>query len=565
MYIRMTQRKNRDGSVVRYYQLAHNKREPGTGKIVPQILFNFGRAEELDREGLARLSRSIAKVCGMSASEAVPCEGKAASVPTQNCVPKDLTILSSRELGTAYVIEALWERLGIGALIRRIAQESQCTVPYERAIFAMTANRLCEPQSKLGVWDRWLPKMYLPSCWALKLAQMYEAMDLLYAHSARIEEAVFFKAAELLSLEVDLVFYDTTTASFQIDLADDEANGREGMLRNRGHSKDGTWSPQIVVALAVTREGVPIRSWVFPGDTTDVNTVEKVKADLRSWKIGRALFVADGGMDSEKNRKILSQACGRYLLAARAASVKEIREEVLTRAGRYKKISDNLHIKEVTVGNGELRRRYILCFNPKEAQRQKSHRDEVVSELKEELGRHKSWDAKAKWAIKFLASPRTSRYLSISSAGMIHLDSSKVAEAEKFDGKWVLITNDDTLTIQDAACGYKSLLVIERCFRTLKTTEIHLEPINHWLPRRIESHVKICMLALLIQRTAELTSKERWSDLHGLLAKLQAIEFSTPTHRFFQRNEMEEKLVKILEVLSIDAPKPVLAIEEIKV
>lgn len=218
----------------------------------------------------------------------------------------------------------------------------------------------------------------------------------------------------------------------------------------------------------------------------------------------------------------------------------------------------------MTVGKGELRRRYILCFNPKEAHRQKAHRDEVVSELKEELGRHKSWDAKAKWAIKLLASSRTSKYLSISSAGMIYLDTAKVVEAEKFDGKWVLITNDDTLTIEDAACGYKNLLVIERCFRTLKTTQIHMEPINHWLPTRIEAHVKICMLSLLIQRTAELTSKEIWSDLHGLLAKLQAIEFSSPTHRFFQRNEMEERLVKILEVLSIDAPKPVLAIQEIK-
>jgi len=158
MYIRMTQRKNKDGSVVQYYQLAHNKREPGTGKIVPQILFNFGRAEELDREGLARLSRSIAKVCGVSVSEAVPCEGKAALVPTHTSVPKDLTILSSMELGTVYVIEALWERLGIGAFIRRIALESQCTVPYERALFVMTANRLCEPQSKLGVWDSGCPR-----------------------------------------------------------------------------------------------------------------------------------------------------------------------------------------------------------------------------------------------------------------------------------------------------------------------------------------------------------------------------------------------------------------------
>lgn len=283
---------------------------------------------------------------------------------------------------------------------------------------------------------------------------MYEAMDLLYNHRLEVEEKVFFHAADLLNLEVDLVFYDTTTASFSIDFEDTDEKGEVG-VRKRGHAKDGGWSPQIVIALAVTREGIPIRSWVFPGNTSDVTTVEKVKADLRSWKLGRCLFVADAGMKSEENRGLLTKGCGKYLLAVRAASVKEVREEVLNRRGRFRKIADNLHVKEVEVGDGELRRRYILCFNPKEAKRQKAHRDEVASELRKELERHRDWDANAKWAIKLLASQRTSRYLSISSAGKVYLDTAKVKEAEKYDGKWVLITNDDTLKIEDAACGYK--------------------------------------------------------------------------------------------------------------
>ncbi len=555
MYMRTTQRKNRDGSTVRYYQLAHNVREPGTGKIVPRILYNFGRAEEIDCEALVRLCKSINRVCHIGLAEAFD-ERRA---PTAAPWPEDIKIRGSRELGPVLVIEALWERLGIGSILRRIVGGAKYTIPYERALMAMSANRLCSPDSKLGVWDRWLPTVFLPSCWDLKLPQMYEAMDVLYNHRVDIEEKVFFHTADLLNLEVDLVFYDTTTASFCIDFEDADEKGEIG-FRRRGHSKDGDWSPQVVVALAVTREGIPIRSWVFPGNTSDVTTVEKVKSDLRSWKLGRCLFVADAGMNSEENQGLLTKGCGKYLLAVRAASVKEVREEVLNRPGRFKKIANNLHVKEVEVGKGELRRRYILCFNPNEAKRQKAHREEVTSELAKELARHRDWDARAKWAIKLLASQRTSRYLSISSAGKVYLDTAKIKEAEKYDGKWVLITNDDTLKIEDAACGYKNLMIIERCFRTLKSTQIHLTPVNHWLPRRIEAHVKICALALLIQRTAELACGKTWSAIRSVLGELQAIEFETGPNRFFRRNEMHEGISQILEKLEVPVPKPILEV-----
>jgi len=562
MYMRTTQRKNRDGSIVRYYQLAHNVREPGTGKIIPKILYNFGRAEEIDCDALVRLCKSIDRVCHTGFREGIE---KQETLPTTKDLawPEEVKILGSRELGPVHVIEALWERLGIGPVLRKIMNEAKCTVPYERALMAMTANRLCAPDSKLGVWDRWLPTVFTPSCWALKLPQMYEAMDILYNHSAEVEQKVFFHTADLLNLEVDLVFYDTTTASFCVDFDDTDENGEIG-FRKRGHSKEGDWSTQIVVALAVTREGIPIRSWVFPGNTSDVATVEKVKSDLRDWKLGRSLFVADAGMNSEENREFLGKACGKYLLAVRAASVKEVREEVLTRPGRFKKVAENLHIKEVEVGNGELRRRYILCFNPKEAKRQKAHREEVTSELTQELARHRNWDAKAKLAIKLLASQRTSRYLSISTAGKVCLDIEKIREAEKYDGKWVLITNDDTLKIEDAACGYKNLLIIERCFRTLKTTQIHLTPVNHWLPRRIEAHVKICTLALLIQRTAELACGMTWPVIRHTLAELQAVEFESGPNRFYRRNEIHEGISQILEKLKIAMPKPVLQVAGIK-
>lgn len=578
MFLRTTKRKNRDGSLVEYLQLAHNVRHPESRKPVAQIVHNFGRADELDRDILVRLCRSIARVCGveirdpLSEAAAVTPGLKPDKGPGQPW-PEGLKLLGSRSLGPVFVIEALWEKLGIGPLLREILAKEGSQAPYERALFAMTANRLCEPKSKLGAWDRWLPRVYLPSCWELKLDHLYEAMDLLYRHSIRVEERVFFQTANLFNLAVDVVFFDTTTASFSIDFEDsdkpeshsDDEQGTPSQdgetvpgLRKRGKSKNGTWNPQIVVALAVTREGIPVRSWVFPGNTSDVTTVEKVKKDLRGWKLNRCLFVADAGMNSDENQKLLALGGGKYLLAVRAGSVKEVKEEVLTRAGRFKKVAENLQVKEVEVGDGELRRRYFVCYNSKEAERQRRHREDVLQELREELDRHKDGDAKAKWAVELLASQRTQKYLSVSKARKIYLDPLKVKQAEKLDGKWVLITNDDTLKPEDAASGYKSLLVIEQCFRSLKSTQIHLTPMNHWLPRRIEAHVKICVLALWIQRVAERTCTQTWSWMRHTLAQLEATEFETSTHRFFRRNEPPQEVATLLKTLDITLPKPIL-------
>jgi transposase len=559
MYLRTTRRKNKDGSVVTYYHLAHNVRHPETKQSTPRIIHNFGRADQLDRQQLVRLCRSIARVCQLQVTDALQAERE----NTEDW-PETLQLVQTVELGTLVVIETLWERLGIGGTLRELAQKSGCHVPYERALLAMTANRLCEPESKLGVWERWLKKVYLPSCQELKRAQMYEAMDLLQAHSQQVEEAIFFQTASLLDLEVDLVFYDTTTVGFAIDNEDVETEGvaeSPEALRKYGRSKEGNWAVQVVVALAVTRAGLPVRSWVFPGNTADVTTVAKVKSDLKGWKLGRALFVGDAGLNSQENRDELAKGCGTYLLATRMGSVKEIKEEVLSRPGRYKKLSENLHVKEVVVGGqGVARRRYFLCYNPREAKRQGKHREELVQMLEAELAKHPDKSATAQWAIELLASRRTKRYLTITPKGQIIINRNAISEAARTDGKWVLQTNDDSLNTADAACAYKGLTVIERCFRMLKSTQLKLDPVYHWLPRRIEAHVKLCVMALLIERVAELACEQPWSRIRPVLARLQATEVHTSSHLFFKRNEASPELRKVLKKLAIPLPNSILSI-----
>jgi hypothetical protein len=552
MYLRTTRRKNRDGSEVVYYQLAHNVRHPESGQTVAEVIHTFGRADTLDREALVRLCRSIARVCGLKVEDPLG-EPVRRDASVLSALPEGVTLVGSRRLGLVWLVQALWERLGIGPTLRQRLTPSQDAPRFERALLAMTANRLCDPQSKLGVWERWRETVYLPGTEQLSKNDLYAAMDALHAQAAEVEQAVFFHTADLFKLEVDLLFYDTTTCTFAID----EDNADE--LRRFGRPKDGAWAPQVVVALAVTREGLPVRSWVLPGNTPDASTVERIKADLRGWKLGRALFVADAGMHSEANRAELARGVGKYVLAVPVGAIAEVKTEVLRRPGRYRTIEDNLFAKEVVVGDGERRRRYIVCFNPKEAERQAQHRAEVIATLQEELARHKTRPATAKWAMELLTSGRYRRYLKVK-GGEVCLDAEAIRQAPRLDGKWVLITNDDTLSIEDAAVAYKSLLVIERCFRSLKRGQIQLGPMYHRLPQRIEAHGKICVLALLIQRVAEHTTGQSWLPLHHEIDKLQAAEFRTATHQFFQRTEPTLELKRLFKKLEISMPNSVLAI-----
>ena len=192
MYLRTTQRKNKDGSVTQYYQLAHNERHPDTGRTSARILHSFGRADQLDREQLVRLCRSIARVCGVEVVDPLDAN------EDRGGLPRDVTIKRTLEFGTVLVIEELWERYGIGEAIREVIGTKQ--IPYDKALLAMVANRLCTPESKLGVWDRWLETVYMPECSDFKLRQMYEAMDVLHQHASHIEEQVFFQVANVFNL-----------------------------------------------------------------------------------------------------------------------------------------------------------------------------------------------------------------------------------------------------------------------------------------------------------------------------------------------------------------------------
>jgi hypothetical protein len=529
MYLRKTTRQNTDGSPVTYLQIAENSWDSEKRRSRVRVLCTIGRVDGNAVERLQQLVRSIRKNALETGAE----EG--------------WKFLNSWEHGPFYVIGKLWESLGIRKIIEDAAREEDRTVPLERAIFAMVANRCLAPQSKLGCYDRWLEDIYFPEGKTMSLHHLYRAMDFLEDHKKEIEEALYWRLADLLNMDVDLVFYDTTSVHFETNDEDEE-------LRRRGYSKNGrSDAPQIVVGMAVTRDGYPVKSWVFPGNTTDVTTIEQIKTDLRGWRLNRCIFVADAGMVSEANLAMLRRGGGHYIVAMPWRKGTEVVEKVLGHPGRFQDVKENLRVKEVRIQD----RRYVVCHNPQEADRQRKHREELLKELEEEI---RSLEAHPKRACRLVSSRRFGPYVRRLTNGELRLNKAAIQEKEERDGMWVIHSNDDSLSPEDLALAYKQLIRVEEAWRTMKST-IEIRPVFHRNTDRIRSHVFLCVLSLLLERVAEHECGDTWPCLREELRSIKIGQLLAPHGTVYQTSPGSLQARNLLKTLKIDPLPSVLAVE----
>jgi hypothetical protein len=275
MYLRTIQRHNKDGSTVRYVQLAHNHRKGKNTQA--EVLVQLGREDHLDMDGLRRLVGSISRYL----------DGHGALPAGPHADDQVLQVESSRTLGAVWLLDALWQRLGVAGALAKLLGTRRFGTDVERVLFALVCNRAVDPMSKLGAAEWASQDAAIPRLGGMDDDQAYRAMDLLVEADAqaRVQEAVFFAAANLLNLEVDLLFFDTTSTYFERD----DAEAGPGAFRVHGHSKDHRPDlPQVVIGLAVTREGIPVRCWCWPGNTNDMTVLRQVKDDLRGWRLGRS-------------------------------------------------------------------------------------------------------------------------------------------------------------------------------------------------------------------------------------------------------------------------------------
>ena len=541
---------------MRYLQLAHNERN-ARGVPVARVIHNFGREDQLDREALSRLVRSIQRFLD---PEEVLRAG----------APEGFEFVRAPESGGPHAIDQLWSELGIGKTISRVAGSGRRSSWVERAVFAMVCQRCLDPGSKLEA-TRWLGRdVIVDGLGEVSDDQLYRAMDFLLACGERVQESVFFSVAHLLNLEVDVIFFDTTSTYFEVDPDDepaeqsDEGEPGEEPLRRLGHSKDHRPDlPQVVVGLAVTREGIPVRVWVWPGNANDQTLIEQVKSDLLGWRLGRAIYVVDSGFSSRDNLRHLRSAGGHYIAGVKLRSGMPQTEAALSRQGRYRVVRDNLRVKEVRVGDGDAAERYIVCHNPAEAERDQARRQQQLDRITAELDRLKlqrdramtkpERDAHQRGECALRDHPTLSRYLRQTKTGRLLLDHDKINAEERLDGKYLLTTSDPTLSAEDVALGYKQLLEAERSFRDLKGTLL-LRPVFHRRDDRIRAHVLVCFLALVIVRVAETRTGETWRTIRAELAQIRQGHFRSPDGEFTQTTELTSHQQALHQKLGIPEP-----------
>ena len=538
------------GYGIRHAQLAHNVRGPKAGQPRAQVLYHFGRVDQLDRAMLRRLVRSIARF--------LPPEEQV-ELQQQLGMEWPFQYLGSLKLGGTWLLDGLWKRLGIAETLQRLLSQRHYQTPVERHLFAMVANRALAPSSKLAI-ETWVgQQVYVDGLSQVDVHQLYRAMDFLLEAADAIQREVYWRIANLFNLDVDVIFLDTTTAHFEIEEEDEDG------LRRWGKSADDhSGHAQVRMGFAVTRDGIPVRCWVWPGNTADRSVVQEVKRDLNGWKLNRVLLVLDAGFNSAETRRILQGAGDHYIIGEKLrVGAQGVPAEALRRGGKYRKLPDGLEIKEVIVGgDSAARRRFVVVRNPEQAERDRQTRESILAELRrrlEELPQLEG-DAHTKAVCALRAHEVFGRYLRQTRNGRLVIDQAKVRQEAHLDGKFLISSSDDFLPAEDLVAGYKQLWQVERVHRDLKHV-VDVRPMYHRLEDRIRAHVLLCWLALLLIRVAENETGKTWRQMKELLGPIDVGCHATAHGEVWQVCPLTEDQKALFRTLQVPLPPHYLKIQ----
>jgi hypothetical protein len=564
----MYMRENRSGGHT-YVSLAHNERDEADGVSRARILYNFGRKDRLDLDAVRRLIASLSRY--LPSDEVAPSleAGVAGEV---------LEFVAAKRLGPAWLLDGVWRALGLPMVFERLLGERSFRTPVERSVFAMVAQRAIDPGSKLSVESWVADEVFIPELAEVDVQQLYRAMDVLLGAHDEIQSEVFWRVKNLFNLEVDLIFLDTTSTYFEIEgedqlpSSDDEGAeagdaaaataegvGAEAGTRRRGHSKDKRPDlAQVVIAFAVTRDGIPVRCWVWPGNTVDVSMITQVKRDLNSWKLSRTVLVMDTGFNSEANRRVLQGAGDAFIIGERLRlGPKKELHEALKRPGRYRTLASGLRFKEVIVGKGSVAaRRFVVVHNPEEAKRDAARREEALGEITRRLSELGDLTGKehTKAACALRSHPSFGRYLRQAKGGALEIDKAAISREAKLDGKYLISTSDDYLSTEDVVLGYKQLHEIERVNRDLKHT-VDVRPVYHRREDRIRAHVQLCWLALLLIRVIETRTGQTWHQVMKTMRPLSVAIQQSSYGLVLQTNRVNSEQKRVLDALELQPPK----------
>ena len=518
-----------------YAQLVESFRDEH-GKPRQRTVATIGRVDEADGQVDALLG-GLLRAKGRSLSET--------SVP-------QVRFESALALGDVWALDQLWHELGFDGL-SAVFRRARFTNPIEHALRVMVFNRLCDPDSKLGVL-RWLQTVSMPGidADALTHQQLLRSMDALMDHQDAVDECVAGLLRPLIDEDLSVVFYDLTTIRAQ------GLSEQEGDIRHFGMSKEGMVARQFMLGVVQTADGMPIYHEVFAGNTAEAPTLEPTlkKVMARYPHIRRLVVVADRGLLSLDNIEALSKM---RLVGETSGSTDQALEFILAVPGRrYGEFADllepiNARARASEQGATEERidetqwqgLRLVVAHNPLQAAEQTAKRQARIEQLRQRadqlVGKLDSQEAgKVHRGRKLSDGGVTARFFhEVSEAHLkriikvdlqaelftYDIDQAALARAQAMDGKLLLVTNVQDLTPGEVVQRYKALADIERGFRVLKS-EIEIAPVFHRLPERIKAHASICMLALILYRVMRQRLKMSGSDLspEAALADLRRIQ-----------------------------------------
>lgn len=530
-----------------YLQIVENYRDEN-GKTRQRVLLTLGNMKTLKSSGQldsllasgSRFSEKLAMIAAHRAGESDP--------------------VSCRRIGPDTVFGRLWKELGISDAIKQCLSGRRYQFDVERAIYHTVMHRLFESGS-----DRsslvWREDFYLAQTEELELQHLYRAMGFLgeactdqtgatalapRCNKDRIEELLFACRRDLFT-QLDMVFFDTTSIYFEGE------GGRD--LGKYGKSKDHRPDrKQMIVGVVLDDKGIPICCEMWPGNVTDVTTIsEMVKRFQSCFGIRDVCIVADRGMISKKMIAFLEsdESSFSYILGVRLRNVKDVREQVLSRGGRYKVVepdgSDHspLKVKEVKLDG----KRYVVCLNETQARKDKHDREAIVQSLKEKLKQGDKSLVGNKGYRKYVTAQGEKRFV---------INEDKIASEARFDGKWVLTTDRDHIPTETVALQYKRLWMVEQIFRTMKSG-LDTRPIYHKVADTIRGHVFCSFLAILLRRELERRLEKRgysleWNDILHDLSSVEEVTADLSGKRIVFRSEMKGCAGKLFQAAEVQIP-----------
>lgn len=419
------------------------------------------------------------------AEQVIEAGRREAEAPDTEPLPVDLKALREERrivTGVHEACGAVYRELGFDRLLSR---RHRASAP---ALFHTVMARVANPDSKRATARR-LGRDFGVS---LALEKIYRMMDRLDAKAIdRLKARVASNTAALLGGPLDVLFFDCTTLHFE-SVAEDEAGGGKDALRAFGYSKDGKpHRVQVVLALAVTREGLPVGYEVFPGSTYEGSTfLPAVRALRRRHAGAEAVCVADAGMFSHGNLSELEAAGHRYIVGARLRGLPKALKDRILDVGRYRRVEGGEAGGKVGVFRHR-GRRIVVAYSPKRARKDAADRQRAVRRLLGRLDRNRR--------PKSLVSGGAARFVRMRGKGRWELDPDKIAAAARWDGLRGVVTNARGMPAAELFERYRGLWQVERSFRITKH-DLKVRPIYHWTPGRVRAHLAIAYMAFACVR-----------------------------------------------------------------